>query len=251
MAHGLPLLNPERSAEGPPRFTRAPAPGARSTRTVAVRPLPPEHLTDIPSGPLAGLRLTSPARTAIDLAAEVDLPEALMLVDAIARHSAAARTASRQLRGVVSDRVLAAAVRPLVRARVVRTHWNVRASRALELADPRRESPGESLSFGYIALSGLPLPQCQAPIETDDGVKWVDFDWPEFGVSGECHGAIKYDGSLGDTEGVLVAEAARLHAVQRAGRHVVPWDVRGMLFNPYAVVDEISRRLQANGWRPE
>ena len=248
LAHELPLLHAERAAEEPPRFTRHRSRSTRTTPLVAARPLPPAHVTDIAAGPLAGLRLTTPARTAIDLAAELDLPEALMLLDCVARRAAAGYLVSQHLRGSISDRVMTAALRPLRQAQVVRPHWNRRASRALALTDPRRESPGESLSFGEIAAAGLPLPECQAPLETDRGVKWLDFDWPEFGVSGECHGAIKYDGTLGPTDGVLVAEAERHHSATNAGRSVVAWDVREMVIHPQMVISRIANRLIAHGW---
>lgn len=246
LVHQLPLAHLERIAEASPRFTQAPAPSTRSSASVAVRPLPPAQVTDVSAGPLAGLRLTTPARTAIDLAAELDLPEALMLLDAVSRRSAA--RGSPSMRGAVSERLRATAVRPLQQARVARSHWSRRVSLALELADPRRESPAESQSFGYFAVAGLPLPCCQVMIETEIGVKWVDFGWPEFGVAGECHGAVKYDGTLESVDGVLVREAERHHAVESAGWSVVQWDARELLVDPFGVVDRIARRLEAHGW---
>lgn len=248
LAHGLPLLYPDRSAEEPPRFTRAPGPSVRSSRLVSVRPLPPAHVTDMPAGPLAGLRLTTPARTAMDLAASLDLCEALMALDFVARRAAAGYLVSKKLRGAITDRVLKASLQPLERARVARPHRNRRATRALGLAYPGRESAGESLSFAHMVLAGLPLPECQVLIQTDRGEKWVDFDWPEYGVSGECHGAVKYDGSLGSTEGVLVDEAERQHAVEGAGRSVVSWDMSEMMAVPHAVIGRIGGRLKAHGW---
>lgn len=248
LAHGLALLHPERVAAEPPRFTRVRGGSTRTTPLIAARPLPPAHVTDIAAGPLAGLRLTTPARTAIDLAAELELPEALMLLDHVARRAAAGYLVSQQLRGHISDRVMVAALRPLRQAQVVRPHRNRRAMAALQLTDPRRESPGESLSFGQIVAAGLPAPECQAQFDTEHGTKWLDFDWPEFGVAGECHGAIKYDGSLGSPDGVLVAEAERHHAIANAGRSVVAWDVREVISHPQVVVARIASRLMAHGW---
>ena len=67
------------------------------------------------------------------------------------------------------------------------------AIRALEFADPRSESVGESLSRAQMHLLGFPEPELQVRFDrADGGFDRVDFDWPEFGAFGEFDGDLKY-----------------------------------------------------------
>lgn len=69
----LPLPSTQGAAVGSPRFTQPPAPGSRgrSKPQVAVRELPATAVLEVAEGRLSGLRYTSPARTAVDLAVEL------------------------------------------------------------------------------------------------------------------------------------------------------------------------------------
>ncbi|MCD2440873.1 hypothetical protein LQ757_01160 [Agromyces sp. SYSU K20354] len=67
------------------------------------------------------------------------------------------------------------------------------ALRAIEFADHRAESPGESLSRAQMHLLGYPPPELQVVFDrADGGIDRVDFDWPEFGAFGEFDGDLKY-----------------------------------------------------------
>ena len=70
----------------------------------------------------------------------------------------------------------------------------VRGARAaIEFADPRSESPGESISRANMHLLHSPPPQLQVAFDRPDGGRDVtDFDWPEYGVFGEFDGRGKY-----------------------------------------------------------
>lgn len=251
LAHELPLLNRAEVAEAPPVFTRPPAPGRRSESEprVMLRKLPPDVVTDHEND-VGGLRLTTPARTALDLASELPLTEALMATDHVARQAALGYVVSRDLRGKVNPQVLERALRPLREAQVARAHSQCRVGRALQLTDPRRESPAESVSFGRIVEAGLPVPDCQHEFVQGSGKGvFVDFWWEEFRVAGECHGKIKYDGSFGHDDGVLVREADRHHFLLSIGISVVHWRAADMMFRPAAVLANIASRLSAGGWR--
>jgi hypothetical protein len=78
-----------------------------------------------------------------------------------------------------------------------RRHGVVTARAALEFADGRSKSVGESVSRVRMADAGLPMPQLQ--LNVFDGLGgWLarpDFCWEELGVLGEFDGQIKYRGT--------------------------------------------------------
>ena len=261
LADGLPLLDPLRAAAPPPRFTRAPGAGARSTTEprVTVRELPLEALTDLPAGTARGLQLTTPARTAIDLACELPLPEALMLTDHVARQALmglrgrptrgdAEDTLGPSGRGELSRVARQAALRPLELAVVAAVHRRPGVRQALELTDPMRDSPPESYSFGTFVLAGLPVPQCQVRFDVDGQIIRVDFYWPEFGLVGECDGNVKYDGTYGLAAEAMVGQNVREQALRDMGLSVVRWTAAEVFLRPDAVVHRIATRLMGCGW---
>lgn len=252
LVHGLPLLNPESAARAQPRFTRNVTPQARSTvkPQVLVRRLPADAVTDVNEAAYAGLRLTSQARTAIDLAAEFALPEALMVTDFVTRQNLAAFRGGYRTLGTAElpHAAKMAALQPLLQAPVCRAHNSPAVTQVIAHTNPLRESPAESLSFGHIVDAGLPAPRCQAHIETDAGVMRVDFYWEEFDLIGECDGRIKYDGTVGEADESLVHQSAREQALRDAGHGMVRWAAAGMAFRTHAVLDAITQRLRARGW---
>ncbi len=252
LVHGLPLLNSETVAQAQPRFTRNVTPTARSTirPQVLVRRLPADAVTDVDGAVYAGLRLTSQARTAIDLAAEFALPEALMVTDFIARRNLAAFRGGSRNHGTAElpHAAKMAALQPLLHAPVCRAHHSPAVAQVITHTNPLRESPAESLSFGHIVDAGLPMPRCQAHIETGAGVMRVDFYWEEFDLIGECDGRIKYDGTVGEPDESLVHQSAREQALRDAGHGMVRWAAAGMAYRTHAVLDAIAQRLRARGW---
>lgn len=261
LACGLPLLHPARAAEQPPRFTRAPGPGVRSSvePRVTVRELPLEALTDLPSGAARGLQFTTPARTAVDLACELPLPEALMLTDYVARQALMGLRGRRTNgddgdapatsgRGELSRVARQAAMRPLELAVVAAVHRRPGVRQALEFTDPLRDSPPESFSFGAFVLAGLPLPQCQVLFDSEGQIIRVDFYWPEFGLVGECDGNVKYDGTYGLAAEALVGQNVREQALRDMGLSVVRWTAAEIFLRPDAVINRIASRLMGCGW---
>jgi len=123
---------------------------------------------------VAGVPVTSPARTAFDLGRRSGLETAVIRVDALARATGVA----------VED------VQPLVEA-----HPGVRGlkqlRRVLLLMDAGAESPQETRTRLLLVAAGLPHPQTQIEVLDDWGcvLARIDMGWREWKVG------IEYDGS--------------------------------------------------------
>jgi hypothetical protein len=130
-----------------------------------------------------GLRVTTVARTAVDLARGEDLPRALVAVDGAFRRLVRERVpgADAQLRErAVPLRVLEAVREQLYDAFTVVWSWpGSRVVRsAIELAEPASESPLESWSRGWIVRAGLPWPEVNGAVFGHSGHRYFgDFVW--------------------------------------------------------------------------
>jgi hypothetical protein len=145
-----------------------------------------------------GFMITSPERTMLDLARSRRFPSAVTGLDA----ALAGRYESPAVR-FDGDRFvasepsalpaldlagLAARLDAAAGARGVRA-----ARRALDFADARSASAGESLSRAQIHLLGFPPPQLQVAFaRPEGGVDVTDFLWPDFAIAGEFDGFVKY-----------------------------------------------------------
>ncbi|GAB3582402.1 hypothetical protein [Calidifontibacter terrae] len=131
---------------------------------------------------LNGFRVTSPLRTVLDLARTLPIPYALAAADHAVRNRTF--TATEMFR-VAQD------LRPGARGRTM-------ARTIACLADPRAESPLESLSRGVMFMNLLPKPDLQVITlgPNDEFLGRSDFGWP--GVLGECDGAMKYGADLAE-----------------------------------------------------
>jgi hypothetical protein len=138
-----------------------------------------------------GYGVTSPVRTAVDLAAGLELPAALAMLDGAARVICASMLPSIRRRDYSNPRLVRAAVELLEEG--AESAGAVRLTQALCLVCPARESAPESVSAGHIFLSGLPMPTFQAEISTPLGTYFADCLWEEQRLIGECDGAMKYD----------------------------------------------------------
>ena len=120
-----------------------------------------------------GIRVTTPARTALDLACRLPVDEAVAAIDALAR--------ATKLKMADVD-LLAQRYRG---RRVIR-----RARVALDLVDPGAESPQESrLRLLYIR-AGFPRPETQIPVYDQYGqlVAVLDMGWPDIMVGADYEG---------------------------------------------------------------
>ncbi|WP_375430906.1 hypothetical protein [uncultured Friedmanniella sp.] len=159
---------------------------------------------------VAGLPVTSLARTVVDLG------RTLPFADAVAAADAALRTG---LDRTEVEQVLArAAGRPGVAT----------ARRVVAFADARSESAGESHSRVVLHAIGLPPSSLQYEVVDANGrvIARCDFGWEEHRTVGEFDGLVKYGRLLkpGQTVGEVVhGEKHREDSVRDLGYAMVRW----------------------------
>ncbi|MEE3853373.1 hypothetical protein VZC37_23755 [Gordonia sp. LSe1-13] len=156
-----------------------------------------------------GLRVTSLERTAVDVACSTPLKfaGALAVFDAALRKGA--------------DLTLMATMLQQRRRGVAQ------ARRALDLADPGAENPGESWGRAQIIVAGLPVPRLQHEFFDPRGrfVARTDYDW-DGKLIGEFDGKVKYCKHIGDGETVVdavIREKAREDRLRGMGVMVIRW----------------------------
>jgi hypothetical protein len=159
---------------------------------------------------LGSIAVTPAARTVIDLARTSALACALTAADWTLRNGLCTY-------GELDDELLAIPTRGPGRRRAY-VVWL--------LADPRSESPGESLSRARMYEHGLPQPDLQVPLRDVVGdFGRGDFGWP--GLIGEFDGLRKYraTGDAGDTasEDIVIREKRREDRTRRTGVGVARW----------------------------
>lgn len=214
----LPRVEAARSRSGPVLHHVQSLPAAQVTRDSSGRPV------------------TSVARTAIDLAAGRSLPDALVILDGAARLLCASMVVRPRRSDFANPRLIESARQNLRQASLTRRAASLSA--VIDLADPRRESPPESLSSGYFHLAGLPAPHLQAELRTPSGRLYPDFFWPQARLIGECDGALKYV-----DETAYVREKQREQALRDEGYRMVRWLAREIMICPQVVVERVARAL--------
>jgi Protein of unknown function (DUF559) len=137
---------------------------------------------------VAGVPVTTPVRTALDLGCWHPIMTAVSGIDALAR----------------AVDIKAADVELLAR-RYPGRRGIARARQAIELFDPGAQSPKESWLRVVLIQAGLPRPQTQIPVfdEFGDAVAYLDMGWDDVKV------AVEYDGEQ-----------------HRVDRRQYTWDVR-------------------------
>lgn len=176
-----------------------------------------------------GVRVTGPARTAMDLGRGRSLPDALVAMDGAARCLLASRLANseRALRlGTAPESALAEVHTELRDAYAEVWSWpGTRVLRhALDLLDPRSESPFESWSRGYLLQSGLPAFEVNAPLRGASGrLYYGDFVWRRARVVGEADGMAKYGLTALDQRRALQRQRAREDDLAADGWRTVRW----------------------------
>lgn len=181
-----------------------------------------------------GVRATTLVRTVVDVLRTRTLPHGLALLDDALR------------RGVVDLDELRVLIDQQKR-------WGGRpkALAAIHLADPARETWGESFSFAHLHLQGQPMPMPQ--VEIYDAQRRllgrVDGLWPEPGVVGECDGDMKYfldDAGTDSTPELTVlrhlkAEEQRQARIEATGLGFVRWSPSQVRDDPGAVSLRVNR----------
>jgi very-short-patch-repair endonuclease len=145
-----------------------------------------------------GLPCTSLERTVVDCCLMFTVPQAVILIDHAARLGADL--------GMLRAQCCALAGRNGV----------VALRRALELADPRSESAGESLTRELLHRLGIRPPELQYSVLTPLGEYRMDFAWPEVKVALEFDGKSKYF-DYRPTGEVLFAERQREKELMEQG----------------------------------
>jgi len=194
--HGLPTLGAQ--VQVPQLVRDRPAAATRgSSRHERFNGLPAEERTEVD-----GTRVTSLARTVVDLAREESFRSALVVADAALA------------RGLPAEELVAVA------DRCARWPRAPRVRPVLLHADGRSESPLESISRAGFLRAGLPMPELQVEVWYGGAlVGRVDFLWRQFLVVGEADGRTKYT-AVDD----LYAEKRREERLRDLGLEVVRWD---------------------------
>lgn len=152
-----------------------------------------------------GIRVTAVPRTVIDLAREGSLQSAVAAADHALRQGMCTR-------GELEEQ-LAALPPGSVGIRRART--------AVALADPRAESPLESMSRVAMYELRLPRPELQVPLCDARGeFGRGDFGWA--GLVGECDGRAKYIRYLHPGD-VVIREKRREDRIRQVGLDVARW----------------------------
>ncbi|MEV0665753.1 hypothetical protein ACIBI3_28770 [Actinomadura luteofluorescens] len=200
------------------------APPAPSPITPDSVELPPEHVVKE-----SDVRLTCPARTALDCARWLPRYEAVAALDQFLRRD-------------VDIGELAAMARTLRGYR-----GNKRLRQILRLGDRGAASPGESWVRVAVVETGFPLPETQIPVRSPQG-RWlyIDLGYREFRVG------LEYDGERHHT-----GREARTHDARRRDwlAKEMGWDVipvtKNFLTRPAPYLGALLTALLQRGWQPD
>lgn len=141
---------------------------------------------------LHGLSLTSPWRTALDIARTAPFADSVMCLDAVLRSIV---LGGRHRTGPDVDARLAAAKQDLIDAvGPARSKGTPSALRAIDFASPWAENGGESLARVVLHELGAPAPLLQVEFTDAEGLAGrCDFWFDEVGGAFEFDGAQKYE----------------------------------------------------------
>ena len=180
-------------------------------------PLPAGDVTQV-----RGFRCTRGLRTALDIARSEPLLDGVAALDVLLRESVV---------GIGELREAGAGLRGGRGAAVAR--------RAIALADPRAESPPESVLRVLLALAGLPaVPQHVVRDRNGNFVARVDLAYEEQKI------AIEYDGYWHNERGQFTRDRQRLNRLVAAGwtvLHVTAADLK----NPEGLIARVRQLLAA------
>ncbi|WP_242902241.1 hypothetical protein [Actinomadura terrae] len=185
--------------------------------------LPPEHVRE-----KAGVRLTSPPRTALDCARWLPRPEAVAALDQFLRLGVKAAELTAMARGLPGYR------------------GNKRLREILRIGDPGAASPGESWTRAAIMRAGFPHPSTQVPVPGPQG-RWfyVDLGYPEF------HVGMEYDGERHHTGPTARAhdDRRRRWLAKEQGWEIIPV-TKDFLSRPGPYLEALLTALLTHGWKP-
>lgn len=190
---------------------------SRSDRLVHRLDLAPDECTERRAQPV-----TTPARTWRDLAAVLELPALLAVTDQLVRDLVPVDQLAAQLRRRPTGRGCA-------RARTV-----------LPLADPRAESPMESVVRWIFHAAGLPAPELQFVLRGARGefLARADFAWPAHRV------IVEFDGDVHRERDTFVRDLRRQNLVVASGWRVFRYTSADALGRADGMVAELRHALR-------
>jgi hypothetical protein len=147
-----------------------------------------------------GMPVTTPARTAVDLACKYPIDTAVTAIDSLARAT----------RLKASDIESAAGRHP-------GRHGLERARKAIELVDPGAESPRETWLRLLIIRAGYPPPETQIPVYNEYGalIAEVDMGWRDLKI------AVQYDGDHHRSSEQFAKDIRQMREMTEAGWIVI------------------------------
>ncbi len=186
-----------------------------------------EHVPAADRDVVEGVRVTTPVRAAVDVAARA--PSVFV---------ATARLDAFLSRGLVTKGDLVPATR---RARSQRQLRQLRT--ALRYSSELSRSPAESWTRVLVLEALLPPPVPRCPVPTDEGVFHADLGWPGQRV------ALEYDGPEFHSPTVAGASDRVRYAAMRAqGWEVVSARVHDLQSRPGRLLRRILHALTRQGW---
>jgi very-short-patch-repair endonuclease len=176
--------------------------------------------------------VTTPLRTAYDLARWHDLVEAVVAVDALANRG----RWERRRAGFAPELVLGFA------ERYPRARGRRQLPRVVALADRRAGSPMETRLRLVLVLRGLPPPEVQYPVLDDQRCEavWLDLAYPEQRVG------IEYEGEGHTHPEVVLRDVARYTALVDAGWRMFRFTKYQVHLEPDEVAATIRRALNGS-----
>ncbi|WP_017569986.1 hypothetical protein [Nocardiopsis halotolerans] len=188
------------------------------------------HHEPVPTGDrteVEGVRLTTPVRTAADVAARA--PSVFM---------ATARLDAFLSRGLVTRADLVHATRRPRSQRQLR-----RLRTALRYSSELSQSPAESWTRVLVLEAHLPPPVPQCPVATDEGLFHADLGWPDQRV------ALEYDSMEFHSSTVaLASDRVRYAAMRAQGWEVISASVHDLQLRPGRLLRRVLHTLSRQGW---
>ncbi|MFD0905199.1 hypothetical protein [Actinomadura sediminis] len=213
---GLDVLPPGvRESDWPVDLVDPSDPGAR---------MPPEHTVE-----REHVRLTSPARTALDCARWLPRYEAVAGLDQFLRRGVEAAELRKMARTLPGYR------------------GNTRLGEILRLGDRGSASPGESWTKVAVVDAGFPRPACQVPVMGPyDRLLYVDLGYAEFRVGLEYDGERHHTGSDARDRD----RRRRKWLAEEMNWELIPV-TRDFLSRPGPYLEALLTALLHRGWRPD
>ncbi|MGQ0573533.1 MAG: hypothetical protein ACT4RN_04920 [Pseudonocardia sp.] len=170
-----------------------------------------------------GLRVTTPPRTAYDLARRGDLTERVVAVDALARR-----------RAFAPDLLLHLA------ARHRGARGNDGIAETLAHADRRAGSPMESRLRMAIVAAGLPRPEVQWVVQDEHArtAVWLDLAYPDHMIG------IEYEGAGHTDPDAVLRDVGRYTGLVDKGWRIYRYTKHDIVHGADRIVEQLTRALQ-------